>query len=336
MFATDICCLEQHAKELCAIYCREPVSAQALADWFGKVDFEALPPEVTCMAAAAGTLCRFSGVPEKEIPRLRGIVRYVHTLNSGMMSGICVMAGAMNKAGIDVLLLEETGLYLCCPEAPQRHLWQTRIGVRRQDLQKAARIIRDAGFTVDEYPTGAVARQGVTRQTAILALSENAFVWENARPWQRSGVNFLCPELAVAFVSIQQSAFRGLTGPAPRATILRWVMDMKQLLARMEEKDWVRALQIAKQEHACAHIRLLLEIYQELSGDANIGKYAARFGTAGSIKHIPGMIRLLRSLPEKGTRVRRAWLLCRLRRPDSLLRSGILFGKMVLKKIAQP
>lgn len=111
-----LCGLDDTACSLAAIYCR----GNGLSPWFAEVDFEALRPEVSCMAAAAGSATGFSDVPETLIPRLKGIVKYVHTLNTGMAAGVCTLAAALNQAGITPLLLDDTALYLNWPTATQR------------------------------------------------------------------------------------------------------------------------------------------------------------------------------------------------------------------------
>lgn len=96
----SLCGLGEPARNLAEIYCKENISHQALHTWFTSVDFEKLLPQITCMASAAGKLTDFSGVPEDVIPRLRGIIRYVHTLNSGMLAGVWAVCAKMNEAGI--------------------------------------------------------------------------------------------------------------------------------------------------------------------------------------------------------------------------------------------
>lgn len=328
-----LCGLGQETQMLCGIYCHDPVSEMDLAEWFASVDFEALPPEVTCMASAAGSLCQFSGVPEEQIPRLRGIIKYVHTLNSGMMAGVCMIGAALNKAGIDVLLLDDTTLYMTCTNTPQRHLWQTRIGIRRSDFDRAVDIVRECGFEVEKYLYAAAARQGITRQVSIISCEDSSYLWNGAGKVQRGAVTFLCPHIAATFITVNQSAFRALTKPNPRVSMVRWVMDMKLLLAQFTEADWHRAAEIAHKEHACSHMCLLLAAYAAVTGITPA--QAELFGTERDAFRVLRLLQKFRGCTEKRQKLRRLFLLYRLRRPDCILCSVKLFLQHILNRIGR-
>lgn len=325
----QLCGFDSVTHRLTALYCQADMPAQALADWFSSVDFEALPPEITCMAASAGALCGFDSVPGTVVPRLRGIIKYVHTLNSGMMAGICMIGKVLNQAGIDVLLLEDTALYAAFPDAPQRHLWQMRLGVRRRDFQNAVEHIAQAGFETEKYVYAAVAKQGITRQVSIMSYEDDAYLWQNTTVLQKGAVRFLCPALAATFIQANQSAFRALTKPSPRTAMVRWCMDMKLLTQQMTPEDWQQMLQIAAKEKACGQIRLLTELFCALSGDTTLRGHCAALQSEAQLRKLPGLLLRYRRLPETGHRLQRAFLRCRLRRPDSLVQSCRLLLKQL-------
>lgn len=314
-----LCGLDDTACSLAAIYCQNG----ELSQWFAGVDFEALRPEVSCMAAAAASTIDFSGVPEALIPRLRGIIKYVHTLNTGMTAGICTLATALNQAGITPLLLDDTALYLNWPTATQRHLWQMNIAVTPGEFSKVADIAQNAGFQVESVPGGMIIRRGVTQQIFAIALKDKAYQRRNATLLKKGTAQFLCPQPAAVLVGLIQRAFRALLRPNCRADILRWCMDMKHLLSQLSETDWQMAGQIAEAEHAQGHVHLLLAAYSQITGTTTPG-----FGAAASAQTL---LRLIPAFREKAKG--KLWLFCRLRRPDSVPAATVVFIKEVLKKL---
>lgn len=330
----NLCEFDPITQRLTELYCREELCGKSLEAWFSDIDFEALPSETSCMAAAAGTKCGFEFVPSTEIPRLRGIVKYVHTLNSGMMAGVCMIGNVLNRAGIDVLLLEDAALYASFPKAPQHHLWQMRIGVRRRDFEKAIELIRSNGFEVEKFVYAAIAKQGITRQVFIISYEDHSYLWNNTSQLEKGTVPFHCTSLGATFIQISQNEFRSLTKPNPRAATVRWCMDMKILIEHMTAEDWKQAVQIARNEHATGHIRLLLEMFCALSDNETAKNKLRLFDCSNSTKKISKLLLRYRNLPKTGHRLQRAFLRCNLRRPDSTLQSCKFFWRQVLKKFA--
>ena len=326
----ELCGFDNATHQLTGLYCSGP--AQELKNWFDSVDFEKLPPEVTCMAAVAGSSAQFEGVPQPLIPRLRGIIKYVHTLNSGMMAGVCALAAALNRADLPVLLLEDTALYMHHAELPQRHLWQMCIGVRTRDYAQTLNIARECGFTVETFPNAASLRQGVTRQITVIPVDDASYLWHGAQELKKGNAVFLCPESAAILIEISQRAFRSLTKQTARVAMVRWCMDVKLLSELMTDADWLRAVQIAKGEHACSHMNLLFAAYRAITG-ADLPQ-TALFGNGRDVRRTLRLLHALRRCPETGHRIRRRYLLCRLRRPDSMVHSCAIFLKGVLRKLS--
>ncbi len=309
--------LDDTSRNLIKIYSNEPIYPEALREWFSSVDFEALLSQISCMAATAGTITRFEGVPEQFIPRLRGIIRYIHTLNSGMIAGVCAIGAKMNEADIPVLLMEDTALYMLYPTMPQRHLWQTFIGVPQQNFKQAVSIAQEAGFAVDEYPFVAIARQGVMRQIVISSIEEQSPIWRGTTELKKGNVTFLCPDAANIFLDISKRIFRGLTKPNPQAVITCWIMDMRLLLAQMQKEDWLKAAQLATTENVGSHIYLLLSLYYAETGVSI--KHKELFANERVSNRLAKLLNQYAGSHKRNCHIWRLILRCRIRRPDSLL-----------------
>lgn len=319
-----LCGLDDTACSLAGIYCADETDGQALSEWFTQVDFEALRPEVSCMAAAAASTIDFSGVPEELIPRLKGIIKYVHTLNAGMTAGACTLATALNQADITPVLLDDTALYMLWPTATQRHLWQMNIAVKPEEFSRLPDIACGAGFQVETVPGGIIIRRGAVQQIFVIALKDKAYQRLGATSFQKGTAEFLCPQPAAVLVGLLQRAFRTLLRPNCRADILRWCMDMKHLLGQLSEADWLQAAQIAEAEQAQGHISLLLEVYSQITGAVTPALCTAEQAAKTLLQLIPAFRE-----KKKG----KLWLFCRLRRPDSVPAAAVVFAKEVLKKL---
>lgn len=324
----DLCGFDAQTKSLCAIYCQN--QAEQLSSWLSEADFDKLPSDLTCMAAVSAAAADFKATPQALVPRLRGLIKYVHALNSGMTAGMLSLANALHQDGIRLLLLEDTALALTAPEGGQRQLWQLRIGVAKKDYDKAVSIAHQNGWEGEASPWAATLRQGVTRQLTLFPFAENSYLWENASVFPLGNVPLLCPEPAAILMGLCQLGFRTLTKKAPRAAMVHWVMDMKQLLARFNEAHWQRALQLARQEKACFHVGLLLHIYETFSGGA-VG--ASAFCTLKDARKTARLLQAFRACPDEGKKLKRVYLLHRLRRPDSLAATLGLLTREAIKKL---
>lgn len=327
---STFCGFDESSKTLTGLYCKTPISSQELGEWFSSVSFEALPPDQTCMAAIAGAAVQFADVPDAEIPRLRGIIKYVHTLNSGMFSGVCALGAACNRAQIRVLLMEDTALYMRYPDMPQRHLWQTCIGVRMDQYKKVLDLAQENGFEVEHFPNAAVARQGVVRQIVIKPVEDNSFLWSGAEELKKGNAVFLCPEPAAILIETCQRTFRALLTPKPRISVVRWCMDMKILSDCLSDSDWIRGKAIAEREHAHCHMGLLFAIYHAVTGLSL--KAANQFGTTQDARRTFRLVQAYVVCPKNGHKLRRTYLLYRLRRPDSIIATARMLLRLAFRK----
>lgn len=322
-----LCAFDEATASLSALYCGQ-TDPQALSSWLSGRDFDALPSDLSCMAANAAAPF-FSQMPASPVPRLRGLLKYVHTLNAGMTAGLLSLAGQWHSENISILLLEDTALALSCAEGGRRQLWQLRIGVSKADYARAVEIAHQNGWEGEASPWAATLKQSTTRQLTLFPFDSHSYLWQNTTVLQKGSIPLLLPEPAALLMGLCQLGFRALTRQAPRAAMVHWVMDMKLLLSLMDESQWQRALQLARQENACCHVGLLLHIYAAISGgtvDANA------FCSFKEARKAAKLLEAFRTCPEKGHKAKRLLLLYRLRRPDSLPAALGLLGREIIKK----
>ena len=285
-----LCDMEQSLCRLLGLYCMQHPSEKEIADWFAGIEFEVLRPEASYMAAAMAAANDYKGVPLEPIPRLRGILRYVHTLNSGMTAGLCVLGKQLNEAGIPAVLLESTAVHLGYPKPPRRHMWQTEIGVSEADFLRAAALAEHAGFVVEQTPYSATARCG---NTQCVLIHKGMEYTREATDLTVNGVSFLLPDSAELLVGLTETMFQVLSAGSG-AKLLPWIMDLHCVIA--STTDWEAAAAAATERGTAGQVRLVLELYNSLASNILDGGILNLFGTEDTVLRLAQLLLEYREL----------------------------------------
>ncbi len=272
--ALALWCIEDSVRSLIELYCTEQPTEAQIAGWFSGINFEALRPEVSCMAAAVSTLQSYAGVPKELIPRLRGIMKYVHTLNSGMTAGLLSLGKQCNQAQLPVMLLGGTAIHFSNPNPPRRHMWRMEIGISEDRFAQVVELAKETGFAVEQTPYSATARSGNTQCIFIRKGTESP---QNASPLTVSGVSFLLPCSADLLVSFAQTAFETLFTMESGIKLLPWLMDFHCLVEG--KPDWKAVAAVAKERSLSAQVRLILELYCTVAPSSAVEAALPLFGT---------------------------------------------------------
>lgn len=310
--AKALCGMEDSLCRLTRLYGMRHPSEQEIADWFSGIEFEALRPEVSSMAAAMAAANDYKGAPQALIPRLRGISRYVHTLNSGMTAGLCALGKRFREANIPAVLLGSTAVHLGYPEPPRRHIWQTQISVPAGDFSRAVELAEGEGFFIELTPFGAAARRGNTQSVFI---RRDADPVREAAPLTVGGVSFLLPGSAELLVSLCQAVFQLLTGDAPGTKLIPHIMDLHCVITA--DPNWDEAAAAAAEQRAAGQVRLVLELYNSLIPNTLTGDILELFGTSEHAAQLAQLLPEYRSLQPGSARLKRLWLSARIRNADS-------------------
>lgn len=313
---------DEAACTLIGQYCAEHPDEKQIADWFSGIEFEALRPEVSCMAAAMVSENDYMGTPGELVPRLRGITRYVRTLNAGMTAGLCALGKQFNEAGIPAVLVGSTAVHLGYPNPPQRHMWQMEIGVLEADFPRAAALAEHAGFTVEQTPYSATARRGNTQ--CILVRKGMGYTQETTE-LTVNGVSFLMPSGAELIVSLAEAVFQVLSGTAPGAKLIPWIMDLHGLTAAVS--DWDAVAAAADKRGTAAQVRLVLELYHALAAGSLTEEILSCFGTGDQTVRLTQLLLKYRKLNSGSSKLKRLWFSAQLKSEGSSFAALILFFK---------
>lgn len=307
-----LCGMDKSLCQLVALYCMQHPSEADIRNWFSGITFESLRPEASCMAAALSAACSYTGVPQELIPRLRGIIRYVHTLNSGMAAGVCALGKQFNEANIRAVLLGSTAVHLGYPDPPQRHIWQMQIRVPEEHFSQAVELAERAGFRIELTSRGADARRGNTQRV---------FIHRDAGPAQKAtqltvgDISFLLPGSGELAISLSEAVFWILQDSAPGAKLLPWLMDLHCVVT--SAPNWEDAAAIAAERKTSGQIRLVLELYNSLMPNTLTEEILDLFGTENTGAQLERLLLEYRDIKPGSARLKRLWLSTRIRNMDS-------------------
>lgn len=270
--ALALCGMDETAHALLGLYCAEQGSEQRLAAWFAETEFEALRPEVSCIAAAISAAQNYCDAPKELLPRLRGIMKYVHTLNSGMTAGLLSLGTQCKQAEIPLMLLGGTAIHFSVENPPRRHLWRMEVGVSEEKFPRVVELAKHIGFAVEQTPYSATARSG---NTQCIFLRSGMDSTQGARSLTIGEVPFLIPCHAELLVGLAQAGFETLLNS--RAPLLPWFTDMHCLVKGAP--IWEDVARIAKKRGVATQVRLMLELYCMLTTNAAMEAALSFFAT---------------------------------------------------------
>lgn len=317
-----LCGLEEALIRLIGLYGTCQAAEKNVTDWFSGVEFEALRPEASCLAAVIGADRDYAGVPRELIPRLQGIHRYVNTLNAGMTAGLCALGKVFREAEIPMLLTGSTAVHLGYPEPPRHHIWQMQLSVPAADFSRAAVLAEKAGFSLEVTPWTIIARKGNTQCVHIRKQTEPV---RHTAPVTVGSVSFQLPGSGELLVSLCESVFQLLSGTEPGAKLIPWLMDLRCVIGA--GPDWTEAAAAAGRRGTASQVRLVLELYGSLMPEGLPEEIMVLFG---SEEHTLELVRLLpeyRSLRPGSAGLKRLWLSTRIRNVDSSGSTAVLFFK---------
>lgn len=322
-----LCGMDKSLRTLVGLYCTEQPNKEQIANWFAGIELDALRPEVSCMAAAMAAASDYNGTPAELVPRLRGIIRYVHTLNSGMTAGLCILGKQLNEAKIPAVLLAHAAVHLGYPKPPCRHIWQMQLSVPKVDFPRAAPLAAQAGFAVEQTPYSATARCGSTQ--CVLIRNGVEFVQETTA-LTIGGVSFLMPSRGELIVDLVEAVFQLLFGAEPGAKLIPWLMDLHSVITA--DPDWISTASAAADRGCASHVRLVLELYHTLVPNALSEEILSLFGTDAQTVRLAQLLLEYRKRNSESSKWKRLWLLERLKNEGSIIAALIPFMKALWQR----
>lgn len=196
-----------------------------------------------------------------------------------------------------------------------------QISVPEKDYSQAIELAERAGFLIELTPFSAVARRGNTQRVFIRRDADPA---REAAALTVGGESFLLPGSAELLVSLCQAVFQLLSGAAPGAKLIPWIMDLHCVIGA--DPDWNGAAAAAEERRTASQVRLVLELYNSLIPNTLTGEILDHFGTEDHTAQLAQLLLKYRVLKPGSARLKRLWLSTRIRNADSPLAvPGIFF-----------
>lgn len=298
--ASELFDLDPTLCTLARLYRSDAPEPEDIARWYAKVDFEALWMDLTCMCARIGARTDYAGTPKSLVPRLKGLSRYILTLNSGSAATLYALGELLDSAGIPMTLLRDTALALGYPQLPRFPMWHTQAAIPRERMAEAAWLANEAGFSV-------TARDGLlevsrsSRETVLLYPCEGHLeACRTQAPAPADRFRLPCPEAIL--VDLARELCGIVQRKPPRYSLHSRLILGCQLLDLGVDLD--AAFALARELDCAAQLQLLLEGTAHLCGEN-------RFDSILPAEHMDALGRnllRLRKLKPRPNRLRRMWL----------------------------
>ncbi|MBE6963741.1 MAG: hypothetical protein E7443_03950 [Ruminococcaceae bacterium] len=296
------------------------------------MDLERLPPQISGILALEAAAADYAGVPAGAIPRLRGIVKYAHTLYAGMTAGLCALGQLCNNASLPVLLPDSTAIRFGYSIPLRQHTWTAELSVPAEHYAHFLSLAREAGCCVTATRFGATIKRQNTEAVLIRKnTSAKAFLWEGAEPVRIGGTDFLRPEKNRLLVSLLEDGFLLLRSANPGSRLVSWTLDMH---AASSGADWKTVAALAAGRGSARQLRVMLEVYQTLSlqplGEDVLSFFPSRQETESLVQ----LLEASRTALERKHRIRRHWYIARLESADNSAAKALpLFCRGILRTL---
>lgn len=308
---SQLCGLDSQTQVLLQLYHETP-DADKVARWFDSVLFETLRPEVTCLAAAMGAGSEYAGIPGSQAPRLRGLMKYVHTLNAGMCAGLFSLGPSFQAAGITPLLMRSTAVHLGYPAAPQHHLWQLEVAVPPKQYTQAAKLAADAGFTLTRKPDSITARSGSTR--CLVLYRQDDFFLQGVKELHAGNMTLLLPDSGLLLIMLAEELIRLLLCRVSGPGLIPLLMDLRCII--QQTTDWQAVAATAGVRGCRCRMQLVLSLCKELMPGLISAELISLFSSPTTTDRLCDQLLAFRTMAPGQQRLKKHWLLAKIQSAD--------------------
>lgn len=312
--ADSLCGMEPPVQALMKLCCGDRPTQAQIAQWFSSVEFDALSSEAAYWAAMAGSTHDFAGVPDALIPRLKGIVKYVHTLNSSSLSALFYLTHVLCAGDIPVAALNETAACIAYPQLPVCHLWKAEAAVPVERYPQALKIAAEGGFSVTPSAGCAVLRRGNAQHLILYPYDHRGERDWSLHPVSVQGATVLIPDREQIVLSVADRFVETLKKPDAFGKRLSLLMRMRYLNQNIADPKSLAAA--AEKSGQKTQVGLVLACMDFL-GAGIAPETAALFGTREQTDQLARLLLRWRSVSQKGNRWSRLWLRVRIRTADA-------------------
>lgn len=260
--------------DLLQLYFSEALAPESLARFFSQYDIELLEFQNVWLLSRLANRLHYAGVPKKEFPRVKGIVKRF-TVENGKW--FCVLPGvleAFNKAGIAAMLVNGTAMKAFYEPEETRYQNAVDFLVHAGDIDSAGRILEKLGFRLQ----GTFWGQRVYRKhdvsitihsvylRANLLTGDLVDIWQHSSSitWQGEKAFVPCPELMLLIFLVQGlESCCACIGNSQTNSFVNNFVDSRFFLTENSFR-WDTFIELVKSSNLALHVRLMLDVLNKL------------------------------------------------------------------------
>jgi hypothetical protein len=279
--------LDKKDRELIGLCYRDTVTADEVANYFDGIVFEESQYDLCCLIAQMCARHKYAGVPKHLVPKIRGLTRYLTTINALRVVELFKFLKRLNQADIPVMLTK--GVAIRVGYYPQiiRYMADTDIYVEEKNFFGAVGLAKDYGCE------GRLAYHSIDLKKGSLAVdihrvfvkellngADSAGIWQRATKTDQNGVSFYIPSREDMVVQIVVSGFYNVIESAwdQGRKHIKWIIDLLPFLLDAKQADWERIILISEQLKISEQIKpMLLALNDILPQSLDTGKILGYF-----------------------------------------------------------
>ena len=260
--------------DLLKLFFSKDTGADSLTNFFAKYDIESLEYPCVWMLSRLASKLRYAGVPQEQIPRLKGVVKKFTVENARSFCALPGVLEAFNYAGIAVMLLGGTAMKAFYEPTETRYYDNLEILVRGVDIKKACSLLEEQGF---KYQRTFWDQRIYRKHDKIIAVhstylranvltGDRTDIWRYSREitWQGKKVLVPCPEMMLLILLAQ-----GLEASCSRIHESQAVLFIKCYLdihffLKAYPLHWESFVTLVEKSKLGLHGRLILDILNQL------------------------------------------------------------------------
>ncbi|HNX28918.1 MAG TPA: nucleotidyltransferase family protein [Syntrophomonadaceae bacterium] len=281
--------LSQKDRELISLYCKDTVTADEAADYFDGIIFEESQYDVCCLIAQMCARHNYTGTPEELIPKIKGLARYLTTMNALRTVELFKFIKAINQAEIPVMLIKGAAIRIGYFPKVNRYMADTDIYVAGKNYNRTVKLAKDYGCE------GISSYHSIDLKKGPLALDVHKVfvkellnganpdgIWHRATKADQNGVSFYIPSREDMIIQILVTGFYDLfeSSRDKEKKHIKWITDILPFLLDEEKIDWEKTASIAEQLKISDQIKVMIyALGNILPQNINTGEVLGYFST---------------------------------------------------------
>jgi len=259
--------LDKKDRALIRLCYKDNVDPHEIAAYFDGLIFEACQYDLCCLIALMCSKHNYAGTPEPLIPKIKGLVRYLASMNACRIVELFNFIKEVNQADIPIMLTKGAALRVWYYPKTIRYMADTDVYVAGKDFGRTVQLAKDYGcegildFHSIDLKKGPLAVD--VHRVFVKELLNGANpdgIWDRAIKASKNGVSFYIPSREDIVLQILVTAFYNVleTSWDKDKKHVKWIIDILPFLLDEEKIDWEKLVMIAEQLKISDQIKTMI------------------------------------------------------------------------------